>query len=149
MLSWRPRNDAPGSRAMYGISSRRSISATTSEPHSGVAGRWARRGTSRGSITEGRSVSGRRIVEAVEGAGATRAFQRVDPRLLGHERLPEALCDPSDLVRGERSRLADRHRVGEPPRVLLEVERQHDAARDIGGDHGDPVAAEEDGPMPG
>src|SRR6267143_576942 len=47
MLSCRPRNDAPGSRAMYGTLRRRSISATTSEPHSNEAGRPGAAGTSR------------------------------------------------------------------------------------------------------
>src|SRR5262249_28221410 len=36
--SWRPRNEAPGVRAMYGIPRRRSMLAATSEPHSGVRG---------------------------------------------------------------------------------------------------------------
>ena len=39
MLSCNPRNDAPGMSAMYGTRSRRSISAATSDPHSGEAGR--------------------------------------------------------------------------------------------------------------
>src|SRR5258708_26746256 len=54
MLSWSPRNEAPGSTAMYGISRRRSISAATSLPHSGAAGRPASAGTSR---TAGRTRS--------------------------------------------------------------------------------------------
>ena len=39
---------------------------------------------------------------------------RVDPRLLDHERLPEARHDALDLVVGVWPRIADAHRIGQP-----------------------------------
>src|SRR5260221_12386715 len=121
MLSWSPRNDAPGSTAIYGISSRRSISAATSDPHSGAAGRPLIFGTSR--VTRP-TLARPQIVQC---SGAPCPLLRVDPGLLDHERLPQALGHAADLIVGERLRLAGRHRVGQPLRVLLELQRQGDA----------------------
>src|SRR5207245_4975585 len=48
--------------------------------------------------------------EIVQSARPTRALLRVDPRLLDHERLPEARRDAPDLVVGVWLRLTDGHR---------------------------------------
>src|SRR2546428_11119670 len=69
--------------------------------------------------------------EIVQGARPARAFLRVDPGLLDHERLPEARGDALDLLVGVRLRGADGHRVREPLRVLLQIERKWHAARHI------------------
>src|SRR5205814_7906514 len=83
----------------------------------------------------------RALPKIVQRTCAACALLRVDPRLLDHERLPEARSDPLDLVVGVRLGIADGHRVRETLRVFFQVERQGHAARDVLGDHRDAVTS--------
>src|SRR5437899_9027746 len=123
MLSCSPRNDAPGSSAMYGMSSRRSISATTSEPHSGAAGRApATLGMSR--LVKAASVGSAPLDRRARGLGdAARELDRRRDQLA--ERLRgEALRAAEDKASLHLPHESEVRRRVDQPRHDLEVEER-------------------------